>query len=168
MSRGQNVLALWYALLALSVAWHNAHAQAGSTGGTVGKTDKSMSGDTEPAPPASKPTPSRSSVAPPPAPRAGTASVAGRWHWTADCPSGHWEAGFQITEGMSGEIKGSLFSDPVNGTVSGQVSNGIISFTRSTMFFTQHWVGQLSDGGRHIANGSITGNETCTWEASRQ
>jgi hypothetical protein len=137
---------------------HSALAQAGSTGGSVGKQDKSISGGEE--------TPASRSAAPASKPAA--MSVAGRWHWMANCQSGHWAAGFQITQGMSGQINGSLFSDPVNGSITGQVSNGIISFTRSALVLTQHWTGQLAEGGRHIINGTITGNENCTWEARRE
>ncbi len=144
-----------------------AFAQAGSAGGTLGKTDKSVSGGGDSAPSA-KPSggDARSRAIPPP--QTGTASMAGRWDWTADCQSGHYTAGFQITQGMSGEINGSLFGDPVNGSITGHVGNGTISFTRSAWLLTQHWIGQIGEGGRQIVNGSITGNENCTWRASKE
>lgn len=107
-----------------------AFAQAGSTGGSVGKTDKSISGGGAIATPA-KPSDGDARSRTVPAPHTSTASVAGRWNWKADCKSGHYTAGFQITQGMLGEINGSLFGDPVNGSITGHVSNGTISFTRS-------------------------------------
>ncbi len=155
MRRLSIALALFCAILL--IADRLALAQSGSVGGTVGKTDKSVSGgETAPA---------KRAVAP----NAGSAgSVAGRWRWSADCESGHWEGGFSLTQSGASEITGGFLHTNLAdiGTISGHVSNGSLSFIRNAGVVTQHWVGQLR-GGHHIS-GSLSGNENCTWQASRQ
>jgi len=140
-----------------------AFAQAGSTGGSVGKQNKSVSGGDETAAFSKMPR----SLSAGAAPQAATISLGGRWLWSADCQSGHHEGGFELTQGMTGQIKGTFFSDIMGGNISGQVSNGTLSFIRNAMLLTQHWVGQVGEGGRHL-NGSLTGNENCTWEARKE
>jgi hypothetical protein len=143
-------------------------AQAGSTGGTLGNTDKLISGDQEEPrrereEPRKKASPKEAShtVSAP-----SIVSVAGRWNWTADCQSGHWSGAFTLSDPSSGQFTGTL--DGTNmadiGTISGgEVSGGQISFTR-TAVIVQHWRGRLAPG--HIS-GSISGNENCTWQASK-
>jgi hypothetical protein len=151
-------------------------AQAGSTGGSIGKQGKSVSGgDAEPR--ARPPQPDRRRDEPKRKPRpqqvgpgAGAAvSVAGRWRWTADCQSGHWHGGWDLTETGGGQFTGSfaglVFGDI--GTISnGRVSGASMSFTRRAPFVTQIWTGQLSSGAKRI-EGAITGNENCRFSAHK-
>lgn len=150
-----------------------AFAQAGSTGGTLGKTDKSAGGNREAVEPATPPYaihPKKSGPAAGSGPQ-GAVSVAGRWKWTADCQNaGHFNGVFQLTQGMSGEFNGTNLQTNIHdvGTITdGHVSNGIISFIRNAVGGTQHWTGRLGEGGRHI-NGSLTGNVNCTWEGRKE
>jgi hypothetical protein len=157
------------ALAASLAAGRTAVAQAGSAGGTLGKTDKSAGGGRETAEPA-KPLrvvqPKQKDTAAVAKPQ-DAVSVAGRWHWTADCNNGgHYAAGFQLTQGMAGEFNG-VFVQDLGTITDGHVNNGVISFTRNGGFYTQHWTGQLGEGGTHI-NGSLTGNVNCTWEGRKE
>jgi hypothetical protein len=143
-------------------------AQAGSTGGTLGNTDKSISGDRE-GPRRSgdreeprKKAPKEAHTASAPS----IVSVAGRWNWTADCQSGHYNGAFTLSEASGGQFTGAFDGTAMHdiGTISGgEVSGGQISFTR-TAIIVQHWRGRLTPG--HIS-GSISGNENCTWQASK-
>jgi hypothetical protein len=122
-----------------------AFAQAGSTGGTLGNTDKSISGEREEPrqrDPHENRTRERSAPSTPSA-----VFVTGQWHWTADCQSGHYNGAFTLSEASGGQFGG-----------------GQISFTRTVAIVTQHWRGRLTSG--HIS-GSISGNENCTWQASK-
>jgi hypothetical protein len=161
--------AIMLVVVVLSVPFGGAaFAQAGSTGGTLGNTDKSISGEREEPrrereEPRKKPAPKEAGHT---ASAPSTVSVAGRWSWTADCQSGHWSGAFTLSDPSSGQFTGTF--DGTNmadiGAISGgEVSGGQISFTR-TAIIVQHWRGRLTPG--HIS-GSISGNENCTWQASK-
>lgn len=150
-----------------------AFAQAGSTGGTLGNTDKSISGsgreDQEaPSRPKGEGHQSRSrekdgraASAPP------VVSVAGRWNWTADCQSGHYNGAFTLSEPSGGQFTGTFDGTvwyDVGSITGGEVGGGSISFTRNVAVVVQHWRGRFTPG--HIS-GSISGNENCTWQASK-
>jgi hypothetical protein len=156
---------------ALLAADRTAFAQAGSTGGTLGQTDKSAGGNREAVEPATPPHgihPKKSDAAA----RSGlqaAVSVAGRWKWTADCQNGgHWSGGFQLTQETNGEFSGNFLHTTwadIGTITDGEVGNGTISFTRHVVVL-QHWTGKLGEGGKRI-NGSITGNDNCTWEGRK-
>lgn len=162
-----------YGLSALLAADGMASAQAGSTGGTLGQTDKSAVGSREVVEPAKTPRVVRSKKRDtgPGSERQAGVSVAGRWQWIADCQSaGHYTGAFQLTQGMSGELNGIFLQTNIhdNGTITdGHVASGIISFTRNAIGGTQHWTGRMGEGGSHI-NGSLTGNVNCTWEGRKE
>jgi hypothetical protein len=160
----------WIIAAALGIAFSAAGAfcafsQAGSTGGTLGNTDKSISGDRE-EPREGERHQSRSHEiqrATPSAPSA--VSVAGRWHWIADCDNGHYEAEFVLSDVNNGRFTGNFAGGQGDGTITdGSISGKSIAFTRHFMVFTQRWVGQVSGG--HI-HGSLSGSSSCTWEASK-
>lgn len=167
-------VALICVLATLPGADRAAFAQSGSTGGTIGKTDKSAAGsrDIQEAPKPSATARAKNS-GPGYQGKAAAISVAGRWRWTADCQSGHWAGGFQLTQGVSGQFNGVFLRTNSSdiGTISnGLLGDGVLSFTRTwTVLVTssQQWTGQLREGGRHI-NGSLTGNENCAWEARKE
>jgi hypothetical protein len=155
------------AILLVFGAEPKAFAQAGSTGGTLGNTDKSISGDREEHRPGdhhqSKPRAREKEATSAPS----AASVTGRWHWTADCQSGHYNGAFTLSEASGGQFTGTF--DGTNwqdiGSISGgEVGGGQLSFTRNAAIVVQHWRGRLTPG--HIS-GSISGNENCTWQASK-
>ena len=143
-----------------------AFGQAGSIGGVVGKTDKSITGGG--AAPETQAQPSSRSKAQRPSDkgdssRSSPASVAGSWSWIADCPSGHWDGGFDLVETSRGKFTGSF---SFNGKISdGHVNGTSVSFTRTHLTGVQYWRGQLA-GGR--IKGTLSGNGTCSWEATKK
>ena len=103
-------------------------AQAGSIGGNVGKTDKSVSGSGNTSEQQARPA-SRQ----PPTPRA-TASLSGRWEWDAGCPDKHYFGDFQLTEHPGGQLTGEFIRDSgavQGGEINGSVNGREISFVRN-------------------------------------
>src|ERR1700690_2842118 len=75
----------------------SAFAQAGSTGGAIGKTDKSVSsgeGAVEPNTPAKSRSRSQRAIDRGSSDQPPDVSATGRWHWTADCPARSWQGEF--------------------------------------------------------------------------
>jgi hypothetical protein len=166
---------------ALLAADRTVFAQAGSTGGVIGKQDKSISGGDETEKPRSpktedKPQHSRSKAA-----RDGgtkpVSTVSGRWRWQAACGiGGQWHGEFQISEISNGSFTGSFTSDlsesgklgsPVPQRITnGQISGDQISFAREAGGTVQHWSGTIAQasGGTRRMSGSLTG---CSWTATR-
>jgi hypothetical protein len=148
-----------------------AFGQAGSTGGTIGKTDKSVSGGESAAEPRT-PAKSRSKIQQPIdrniSDRSSEVSVAGRWRWIAVCPSGRWQGEFDLAgtsqEQISGSFAGTSWHD-VGTITDGHVNGSSVSFTRKSAFTTQYWKGRLAAG---QIKGTLSGNENCSWEATRK
>ena len=161
MRRGKVGGAFAGAALLLAVfgsAWRS-DAWAESTGGSIGKRDKSVSGveDTSPKEPAA---PSRGRARPQPEPRAApsAASVGGTWRWNCNCTSGNvFQGTFNFNQAGS-SFTGVMLT---TGHGTGQVSNGNVSGGRVTFMVTltnviertEHWTGRLSGG--HM-QGSLT------------
>jgi len=129
------------ACIVLAAATAPAFAQAGSAGGSLGKTNKSASGGSEEAP-AAKPQPRRSATkhasrgeddGAPAAKSSG--AIAGRWHWDIKCPSASFTGQFDIVQDGStftGEFGHTNFWD--NGTVSnGKFHGNVVTFDREYM-----------------------------------
>jgi len=144
-----------------------AQLQPGSTGGTIGKTGKSSSGGEES--PEAQPHQTRSveKEGRAASTQSGT-SVAGRWRWSANCQSGHYSGEFDLSQTTGGPFTGNFAGTNVSdlGAITGGRANGgTISFTRhAPPGVNQHWSGRLTSG--HIS-GSISGNESCSWQASK-
>src|ERR1022692_1919754 len=120
-----------------------AFGQAGSTGGTIGRQDKSISGGESAAEPHT-PTKSRSKGQRPigrgTSDQSSEVSVAGRWHWIADCNNGHWEGEFDLAETSRGHFNGSFAGTSFHdaGTITdGHISGTSVSFTRKYFAGTQ-------------------------------
>jgi hypothetical protein len=143
-----------------------AQVQPGSTGGSIGKTDKSISGGESTAEP-SVPAKSRSKGQRPvdsTTSNQSSVSVAGAWRWSADCTgSGHWDGQFDLVETSRGQFNGSF--EPVGTISDGHINGTSVAFTRTWVTFTQYWIGRLVGG--HL-KGTLSGNGTCSWEASRK
>jgi hypothetical protein len=130
--------------------------QAGSTGGVIGKTDKSVSGGESPA-----------------RPRGGSdkpsgASLNGRWRWSADCTVGHWQGEFDLSQTAGGNFNGSFAATSAHdvGTISdGRISGDNISFTRTSSIATQYWKGRITAA---RMRGTSSGNANCSWQATRR
>jgi hypothetical protein len=145
-----------------------AFAQAGSTGGTIGKTDKSVSGGEEAtlspsARPSTRDVKNPSAIAP---------SIAGQWRWTADCSDGsHFHGVFDLSPTSGGQFTGEFISNDianVGAIEGGHATGSSISFTRRHPIEIQHWEGRLQGG--HIEGSPLsTGwHGTCQWQANRR
>jgi hypothetical protein len=149
--------------LAVVASTYIAFAQAGSTGGTLGNTDKSISGDRE-APRGAPSTRSRETPQ-----RTGTAaSISGKWSWEATCTTfGMHHGSFDVSQITGDQFTGSIVnSDGSTSSISGRVSPKSISFNNS--FPQEKWNGTLANG--HLSgsvSGTILGGYTCHWTASR-
>jgi hypothetical protein len=153
------------AMLAPSAGGGPAFAQAGSTGGTVGKTDKSISGGNEQeqphAPPQEHAAPARPAAPP----------AAGRWSWQADCMNGHYVGAFRLSQSADGQITGEFLDDsgPVKtGHVTGSITGEKISLTRERgNALPQQWNATLSAPGKMQGTVASLGIQGCTFSASK-
>jgi hypothetical protein len=144
-----------------SAAVSGAFAQAGSTGGTIGKTDKSVSGTGEETPPSRDKikTPGQGNSA---------AILTGSWNWRAQCgpltPGGV----FVISNASGGRISGDFLSD-VTGTFSGTISGDRISFARilPSVDSPQRWTGTISWSSGRMAGEITRPLGVCTWSATK-
>jgi hypothetical protein len=104
------------ALVTIAVSGPTAFGQAGSTGGTLGNTDKSISGDREQ--PREAPTHPRER-----AKRAsGAVSISGKWSWECDCDTASGYRGqFALEQDPDGTIKGTCGGGAECGAISGQI-----------------------------------------------
>jgi hypothetical protein len=101
-------------------------AQAGSTGGTLGKTEQSLSGGRAKGPaPEKRPGPSRKSKASTYPVR--LASLLGKWQWTAKCASGTFNGTIELVQSAD-QFSGS-FMNPNMG-VSEKITDGRIHGNR--------------------------------------
>jgi hypothetical protein len=119
-----------------------AQTQPGSAGGTIGKTNKSLSGDEDAAPPDESLSPkSRQTTAHPSAIPATTqsrvnrqdtskAALAGRWNWNATCPNGSFNGEFEIRPTSASAFSGQFFSDLPGPISNGQLDGKHVTFTR--------------------------------------
>lgn len=108
------------------------YAQAGSTGGTIGKQGKSASGSEE-SPRAVAPSQKRAARGESGGAKiASRASITGHWHWDIKCPSANFTGHLDIVQSggtFTGEFGHTNFWD--NGTISnGRVSGGTVTFDR--------------------------------------
>lgn len=142
-------------------------AQAGSTGGTIGKQGKSVSGGEEtmesPRPkPIQKP---RVSTAPPPA-APSFVNVSGRWYVHQRCGGlGNYEYHLEFTP-TGDSFKGHLVEDASRIVRSGRVSGNAISFLLDSWEGQQVWTGTVS-GTRMSGSLRTTLGVSCGWNASR-
>jgi len=161
-------------LLAISIFFAGgllAYGQAGSIGGTIGKTDKSVSGGEAPSE-TQTPTKPRSKGQRPidrsALDQSSKVSVAGRWRWDADCTIGHWQGEFDLAESSRGTFNGSFAGTSAHdvGTITeGHINGTNITFTRTSAYATQYWTGRLAVG---RMKGTSSGNANCSWEATRK
>jgi hypothetical protein len=157
------------AVILLLAAGSLALGQAGSTGGTLGKTGKSLSGEDSPAAPETRTKPRTKEADRDSSDQSPGVSVAGRWRWDADCGAGgHWQGEFDLNETSRGHFNGSFAGTSPHdvGTITnGIISGGSFSFTRTNPVVTQYWKGRLAAG---RMKGTSSGNANCSWEATRK
>jgi hypothetical protein len=140
-------------------------AQSGTTGGSLGKTNKSVSGSVKKRVPAGKQKTvvSKTNTLP---------SYQGTWHWDAKCSLSRRFTGTFILHGQASKLLGKFTMDQPgdDGTiVGGRVKGSRIVIRRKTGLLTQTWDGVISGTGK---NAIITGTashqlESCSFTASR-
>lgn len=153
------------ALAAFLLVSPAAFPQGGSTGGSIGKQRKSVSGGEETVPPPRPAPPKRAEREKRPSSES-RISVAGRWRWTADCRSGHWHGEFDLAETqgrVSGGFAGTTWYD-TGSITDGAFKGNTVTFTRRSSV-TQYWTGRVTGG--HMA-GTLSGNENCSWTAHKK
>lgn len=133
-------------LTVLLLSVHAAAAQPGSTGGTIGKQNKSVSGSEETGPASGPEQRTRSEKPHRPQERAPKQdlgrSISGSWDWEASCASGGtWQGGLTISSTPSGALSGAFGRGHMGGIV-GAVSGNRVSFYRA--MYKQHWRATLS------------------------
>jgi len=159
-------------LLAISIFLASstlALGQAGSIGGVVGKTDKSVSGGGT-APEIQSRTKSRSRDQRPTErgnpDQASGGSVSGRWRWSAACTLANYQGEFDLAQTSRGNFNGHFVGDAATIT-DGHISGSSLSFTQPNV--DHYWKGQLTAG---QMKGTISGSgihyARCSWEASKK
>jgi hypothetical protein len=136
-------------------------AQAGNVGGTLGKSDQSLSGDRRKEPPAAR------------GPRRPSFSLSGQWQWTQNCQiGGTFRGTFRISQSTAGRFGGSFYQEAPKSP--GRISEGVIDGNRISFTVTltepnvrvEKWNGTLSGGNMHGT--AISQNVgSCTFRASR-
>jgi hypothetical protein len=139
-----------------------AFAQAGSTGGTLGNTDKSISGEREQ--PREAP---RHSTRERPKRASAPLSVSGNWVWSAKCDDGTtWAGTFDFVQSADGAVSGSAAGNDGSASFSGQVQGNTIIGRRTYSMHSNSVVFTFSGGALHGVEPSAT-HGTCRYDARR-
>lgn len=145
-------------------------AQAGSTGGSIGKQNKSVSGD-EKRPPASpktnetSPARSRDTSA-----RLTGASLSGTWRVSQSCNHGKFEIELDIKQISATEFAGSsrgLTTGANSQIVGGKIDGNRVSFQRRAAGLSDNWSARLERPGRMIGT-SASPVWRCSYTATKQ
>jgi hypothetical protein len=138
-------------------------AQAGATGGTIGKTDKSVSGGEEQQHQKARIKKRSPAAVNEPA----VLSISGKWIWTAKCDDGsEWAGAFDLSQTSDGAVSGSANGNDGSGTMSGKLIGG--KFTGSR-FYLDHSTRMVFTAGRRSLDGSENSKShgVCRYKAKR-
>jgi hypothetical protein len=138
-----------------------AFAQAGSTGGTLGNTDKSISGDRE--------QPRETTTHPREKPKRGTAaaSIGGKWTWTQKCDDGsEFTGSFSLVQNDDGTVSGTVTGTDGSGSIFGHLEGNKIVGSRTYNDHDTHIVLTFSGGGMNATENSKT-HGACRYQAQR-
>lgn len=148
-------------ILALTLAPIGAAAQSGNTGGSLGKSGKSVSGG------AKKPVASTRSKTTPGGTKR-SVDLTGSWTWLAKCKLGSTPGTFTIVHAADNTFSGSLTRQTGSGTVkSGRLSGQQITFLSTGFPGDRTWTGQISKNGRYMSGSISMSWDKCTFTASR-
>jgi hypothetical protein len=143
----------------------SALAQAGSTGGTIGKQDKTISGDQIEKPSNlqrqkhREESPSRQVVT----------TLTGQWDWKAVCYGVPYTGVFRLVQSAGGRLSGNFLSDSgafQGGTITGLASGTQINFTRTNGTGSIRYTAVLSSPRR--MEGSLTRVGSCSFTAAKR
>ncbi|MBI4275519.1 MAG: hypothetical protein HY659_12560 [Rhizobiales bacterium] len=161
------------------IAWSNAIAddtnsmviaQAGSTGGSIGKQNKSVSGDEDrPAtqPQRKEPSPTQSRET---AKRSTAAALSGTWRVSQICNHGKFEIELDIKQTSATEFSGSsrgLTTGANSQIVGGKIDGNRVSFQRRAAGLSDRWSAQIERPG-HMVGTSAGPVWRCSYTATRQ
>jgi hypothetical protein len=159
------------ALLALShLACANvtsAFAQAGSTGGTIGKQDKSISGGDQIEKPGNLQQRKHREESPS---RQVATTLTGPWDWKASCYGVPYTGALRLVQSAGGQLSGKFLSDSgafQGGTITGLASGTQINFTRTNSTGSIRYTAVL--GSPQRMEGSATqGIGGCSFTATKR
>jgi hypothetical protein len=152
-TRGMRLSAIGVFHATLMLASAGAAIAQGSTGGTLGKTDQSLSETTTKTPPSDSSGTKQVSRG---------SGIAGRWSWKVVCPVGNWAGDFVVRPRSAHAFSGEFLTGQADQMLNGRFEGGQISFTRqfNNGGHVQSWKGTVN-GARMV--GSYT--STCSWGA---
>jgi hypothetical protein len=160
-------VAILCGLLAYLTADRIASGQAGSTGGNVGKTDKSISGGENAQAPRARQTvkPDHASSN-----QLAYAAISGRWHWEAKCGLGNFQGEFEIGPVTTRQFTGRFLSDLPGPIADGHIAGEQVSFSRQVLGHWQPWTAVLR--GASQMSGSLIrtdfGGDRCMWTGTKE
>lgn len=138
-------------------------AQAGSTGGSIGKHEKSLQGSQDRGRPEPHNNAGRTSAG---KTRQAVGGISGTWNWQAKCSENIYQGVFEIDALADGQFSGRFLSDVPGQISNGRLSGNSFSFLRQIVIVQQPWRGSLSGG---QMSGKISGplGDACTFTATR-
>jgi hypothetical protein len=165
MSRLIAVIVAGAALSMLTTA--GVFAQAGSTGGTIGNQDKSISGGQDQGQTHQKPnTKRRNSVS---ADMPVRFSVSGKWAWTAKCDDGsEWAGTFDFAQNTDGTISGTASGNDGSGSISGRLNGNNLTGSRSYWDHSNQIILTFAAGGSSLQGSEPSRTHgVCRYQARR-
>lgn len=153
-------ITVWFAMPGFHTA---AFAQAGATGGVIGKQNKDASGGSDAAP---APRRQPRAVAPKASTSAGAAALAGHWRIEATCSNGLNVWSFDLRNSSNTDFTGDY--NPGGGkVVDGKLTGNAVSITTAASI-TRHWTGTLSRPSNGLTmTGTMTGFGDCSFVATK-
>jgi hypothetical protein len=159
---GKLAIAIACAFALLVIGDRAAFAQAGSTGGTLGKADKSASGGEDQPQARQKPNGNpRHSSAP--------VSISGKWTWTAKCDDGsEWVGTFEFSQSPDGEVSGTSTGTDAGRSMSGQLVGNKLTVSRTYYLVSNQIIFTIAAGGNSMQGSETSkGHGTCRYQAKR-
>ena len=166
MHNNKGITALACVIAVLLGSHRTVLAQAGSTGGVIGKSDKSISGSDDLGEPRGR--------TPPASKKAGhtATSLSGRWDWEAGCAINRYFGAFQLTELSGGQLAGEFTRDSgavQGGRISGSVHGSEVSFLRDNGESKLRYNLVLDSSKKMHGSASNTGTGfSCTFTATKR
>jgi hypothetical protein len=141
-------------------------AQAGSTGGTIGKQDKSISAGDQIEKPSNLQRQKHREESPR---RQVVTTLTGQWDWKAVCYGVPYTGVFRLVQSAGGRLSGTFLSDSgafQGGTITGLASGTQINFTRTNGTGSIRYTAVLSSPQR--MEGSLTQVGSCSFTATKR
>jgi hypothetical protein len=140
-------------------AWSDSRLAQGSTGGTLGKQDQSLSGGQQAKEPQRRRENNRPSF-----------SLTGSWEFLQDCQIGTYRGTFKLSQTGATSFSGSFVQEApkMSGRVfDGEIDGNRVSF-KATFSAVETWQGSLAGPGR--MQGTVRGSSAggCTFTARRR